>query len=187
MYKQEVQYENFDGEMESETLYFNITKTELTENLDLRDDAEALQTRLEGPERELSPDDIRDLLNLIKRIIKLAYGIREGSKKFVKNEQVWDDFKDSLAYDAFLFGLFEHPERAVGFMSGVLPRDLREAASKQMNQLELPKFNSDEDVPVAPEKKLPTRAELEAMSREELLEVMPTMTSEDYAKIMGWK
>lgn len=187
MYKQVVTYEDYDDVQQIETLYFNVTQIELTANLDLKDEAEALQQELLGEPRDLTQDELRRLLELIKKIVKLGYGVRESSKKFVKNEEVWNDFESSPAYDAFIISLFEDPSRAAAFMTGVLPRSLREAAQAEMNQLELPQFKSNEDVPVTPEKKLPTRAELEAMSKEELAEAMQDMTSEDYARIMGWR
>lgn len=129
MLKQDITYRTFDDEVATETLYFNITKSELLDQLDLGDKLEDLQKRLGGEERTLTTKEIQEVLDLVKLFMRLSYGVRsEDGKRFLKNAQVWEEFTQTATYDAFLFSLFEEPEKAITFMVNVLPSDLVEKA-----------------------------------------------------------
>lgn len=130
MLKQTVKYTDFDDNECSEVLYFNLTKTELTENMNLKDELEKIQEDFTGDEaRPLEEHEIRRILDLVKTFMRLSYGIRsDDGKRFVKTPDIWEEFTQTAAYDAFLFGLFETPSKAVEFMTGILPKDLRAAA-----------------------------------------------------------
>lgn len=131
MLKQTVEYTDFDDNKAIETLYFNLTKTELAENMHLEKELQGLQTLLNGDRKNLNTSDITRILDLVKTFMKLSYGVRsEDQKRFIKNEAQWIEFTQTSVYDAFLFGLFEQPERAITFMSGILPKDLRSGAQK---------------------------------------------------------
>lgn len=126
MLKQTVTYENFDGQQVTEDLYFNITKTELADQIDKADEIASLQTMLSGPARELSVSEVKRILEVVKWLLKLSYGVRsDDGKRFIKGEHIWTEFTQTAAYDAFLFSLFSQPEKAVQFMVGVVPSDLR--------------------------------------------------------------
>lgn len=141
MIKQTVQYTDFNDKNQTEVLYFNISKSELMDHLNLRDDLEKIQESLEGPERDLKMEEIQEILNLVKRIMRLAYGRRSADGlNFRKNDEIWDDFYSSAAYDSFIMSLFENPEKAFEFLVAVMPKDLMEQARREMgeNVVELP-------------------------------------------------
>ena len=130
MLKQTVNYTDFDDNECSEVLYFNLTKTELTENMNLKDELEKIQEDFTGDKaRQLEEHEIRRILELVKTFMRLSYGIRSADgKRFIKTPDIWEEFTQTAAYDAFLFGLFETPSKALEFMTGILPKDLRAAA-----------------------------------------------------------
>lgn len=165
MLKQVVQYEDYNGVSRTEELYFNITRMEFIDNIDLEQEIRKIDSMSEGDKRELVPQEIKLILNLVKRLIKMAYGVRsEDGRHFRKNNEVWDDFVDSAAYDAFLEGLFLEPNKALDFMTGILPKDIRDEAMAQARAQGL-------DVPgevVEP----PAEKDIREMSREELLAAM---------------
>jgi hypothetical protein len=138
VYKHKLSYYDYDDERREATLYFNINKVELTKNLHLKDRLEELEEMLKGDdeteERELTPDEIRQLVNFIEVLVDLAYGVRtekDGEDRFFKSTAILEDFKASPMYSEFIYSLFaETPEQAVAFMYGVLPRELREQAAK---------------------------------------------------------
>lgn len=135
MIKQTVNYTDFDGNEQEETLYFNITKTEMTDMLDFKDDLEALSKRLSGPERVLDDKDVKDILSVVKRLARDSYGIRsEDGKRFKKSPEIWQEFTETAVYDAWMFGMFENPTKAFDFMTGILPQDLVEEARAQMGK-----------------------------------------------------
>lgn len=130
MLKQSVTYTDFDDNEVSEVVYFNLTKTELTENLNLQEELENIQQDFTGDrQRTLEEHEIRRILELVKTFMRLSYGVRSADgKRFVKTPQIWDEFTQTALYDAFLFSLFEKPQNALNFMTGILPKDLRQAA-----------------------------------------------------------
>lgn len=134
MLKQTVQYTDFNDTPNTETLYFNLSKTEIADNLHLIDEVESLQAMME--EKGASPEalkvpEIQRMLDFVKHLMRLSYGVRtEDGKRFVKNENQWTEFTQTAVYDEFLYSLFEDPERANKFILGILPGDLRKEATK---------------------------------------------------------
>lgn len=143
MLKQSVSYTDFDDNECVETLYFNLTKTELTDNLDMKEELEKIQQDFTGePKRNLETHEIQRILDLVKTFMRLSYGIRsEDGKRFIKTPELWTEFTQTAAYDSFLFGLFENPANALAFMTGILPKDLRARALEEAN-----KSNGGQDV-----------------------------------------
>lgn len=158
MLKQTVTYTDFDDNVAVETLYFNLTKTELFDNLHLKDALEQIQEKFAGEPRSLSTEDIQEILNLVKTFMRLSYGVRSADgKRFSKKPELWEEFTETAAYDAFLISLFQDPEKAMSFLANILPADLRgeaENAMKEATVTELPKSNHNPggtvDLPTAP-------------------------------------
>lgn len=142
MLKQTVTYTDFDDNVAVETLYFNLTKTELFDNLHLKDALEQIQEKFAGEPRSLSTEDIQEILNLVKTFMRLSYGVRSADgKRFSKKPELWEEFTETAAYDAFLISLFQDPEKAMSFLANILPADLRgeaENAMKEATVTELP-------------------------------------------------
>ena len=129
MLKFGVSYTGFDDVQHDEELYFNISKTELADNIDLKDEFEALEETFTGPTRDLTPAEVKQILDLVKRFIKIGYGERsEDGRRFHKSEESFNDFVDRGAHDEFVWSLFKNSDNAVEFLLGVLPKDLREEA-----------------------------------------------------------
>ena len=142
MLKQTVSYFDFDDNPSQETLYFNLTKTELADNIHLRDELEEMQQVFTADKKELSTGEISQLIDLVKTIMRLSYGIRSADgKRFIKSEEQWTEFTQTAAYDAFLYSLFEDPNKAVLFMTGILPKDVRSAVDE-----EIAKTNPADDI-----------------------------------------
>lgn len=187
MLKQTVMYEDFDGNPASEVLYFNLSRSELMELLpELLPEVQRLQAMFEGVQRDLTTDEVQTLLNFVKRLVELSYGERSADgKRFHKSIGLFEDFKQTAVYDEFLMGLFEDPNKANAFMTGVLPKQLLEEVQKTQSsptpQVEesVPALSVVKDEPVKDdtpaymrEMREPTSKELQAMSRSELIEAM---------------
>lgn len=180
MLKKTISFEDFDENPATETLYFNITKTEISEHLDLINEFEKLKKLFDGDERVLVMAEVQIILDFVKILMKLSYGIRsEDGKSFSKSDEIWTKFTQTAAYDAFTFSLFENPEEANAFMIGIFPKNLLEMAKAQIETdpavsgtVNLPTEASV--TPILP----PTRKELTSMSREELIEAMKTKEAE---------
>lgn len=131
MLKQLITYKNFDDVKVDKVLYFNLSKTELAENnVDLEAELQGILDRIQQIDKtkeEATTDDIRRLLELVKTFMRLSYGVRSADgERFIKSPEVWTEFTQTAAYDAFLFSLFEDQDRALAFMLGIMPEELRE-------------------------------------------------------------
>jgi hypothetical protein len=150
MLKKTVEYTDFNDQRASEEVYFNINEAEILDNLDLATELESLQTMLMGPEHELTPAEIKRIVDLVKRFARLAYGVRsEDGKKFRKGDQIWQDFTDGAVYPEFLMSLFRDPNRAFEFLVAVMPKDLQATARAEVERQGIDMSSLDSDAPAA--------------------------------------
>lgn len=118
MFAKEIAYTDFDGEKRTEKFYFNLTQAECIE-------LEALgKGGLEGYIRRIiSSDDQVEILNIIKKVILLAYGEKTADgKRFYKNQQMKDAFAASEAYSALFMELLSDADKASEFMREIAPK-----------------------------------------------------------------
>lgn len=142
MLKQTVTYEDFAGDQRTDDLYFNISKAELTEHLDLEAELTHVAQIFEGRDEnfQLSVEEKKTVIAIIKKFMKLAYGVRsEDNKRFIKSEEIWEEFTQTAAYQSYFFSLFAEPNKALVFVEGILPKDFVELGKAQVdaNQLAL--------------------------------------------------
>lgn len=128
MIKQDITFEDFDGNTVTETHYFHLSKTELIE-MDLGTDG--------GLDKKLTTivasGNGAEILRTFREIVASAYGERvPGSgTEFFKKKEVTDRFMGGLAFDALLMKLATDAGFAAEFVSGIIPKDLAQAANVQ--------------------------------------------------------
>lgn len=134
MLKRNITYENFDGETVTETFYFNLTKTEIIE-LEV-----SYQSGLEGMlKRIIESEDRRALISEFKKIILLAYGEKSpDGKRFIKSDELREEFAQTAAFDALFIELATDDEAGAVFVKGILPTDIAKSVA-QAELVELPK------------------------------------------------
>lgn len=134
MLKQTITYTNFDGEQETETLWFNLSRSRLMENIHIEDELKEISKIFEGPEdKQLTRDEVQRVLEMVKTMMSLAYGERSSDgKRFNQNPEVWENFKQTAAYEAYLWSLFQDPEMANKFITGIVPTAMLEEAKKEL-------------------------------------------------------
>ncbi|ADD81063.1 gp065 [Rhodococcus phage ReqiPoco6] len=151
MLKQTVEYTDFDDNRCAETLYFNLTKTELAENAHLTDRLEKMQKMFGGEKRQLETSEIQQLLDLVKTIMRISYGVRSADgKRFIKTEEQWVEFTQTAVYDEFLISMFTDPDKMFAFMYGIMPADMREQAKVEAERLMSERTNQSTDIPTPP-------------------------------------
>jgi hypothetical protein len=124
--KREIKYEDYDGEETSEIAYFNLSKPELIE-LDV-EYGEGFGRVLE---RVIETKDNKEIIRLFKKIILMAYGKKsDDGKRFIKNDQLREEFSQTAAYSALFMELATDDEVAVKFLTGLLPSDMREGVQE---------------------------------------------------------
>jgi hypothetical protein len=154
MIKKTVSYKDYNNKPVTQDLYFHLKMDTITDNLGLSDRLEALGVMFEGEQRELKTEEKQEILNVVKLFINLSYGVKSADgSKFQQRQEHLDDFRDSAAYDAFLWALFQDPAGAMSFMNDVMPQDLIEQARQQQGpkvpQDRLPKATASSEPQVS--------------------------------------
>ena len=133
MLKQQVTYEDFDGNTQTETLYFNLNRMELI-SFQKRYGSENMENYINKLIEEKQIEPMYDLLN---DFVLTAYGVRsEDGKRFIKNDQIREEFKQSLAYEALIEDFHDDSRKVLeNFIAGVTAhiRGLNTAAAGAAN------------------------------------------------------
>lgn len=133
MIKQQVKYEDFDGNTQTETLYFNLNRMELI-SFQKRYGSENMENYINKLIEEKQIEPMYDLLN---DFVLTAYGVKsEDGKRFIKNDQIREEFKQSLAYEALIEDFHDDSRKVLeNFIAGVTAhiRGLNTAAAGAAN------------------------------------------------------
>ena len=139
MLKKSIKFVDYNGVERTENLYFHVSKTSiLTASNSVYNEimkiAQELQDRaklLEGmeagsineenpfdPNNQVLAESIRMVARLLDRLIDLSYGKRsEDGQKFVKSKEILDEFKSSIAYEAFIEQMLSKQDEMVEFIN----------------------------------------------------------------------
>lgn len=156
MLKKTITYEDFNGEEVSEDFFFHLSKAELVElEVSHKDGLSA------ALERIVAAEDGKSIIAEFKNIILGSYGKRsDDGRRFVKNQEIRDEFESSEAYSVLFMEILTDTNSAVEFINGVVPKNLAEEAAK-ITRAEISAVPD-------PEPKLVTKADIQQMSAEEL-------------------
>ena len=136
-----VTYTDFNGNEHTDVLWFQLSKADvlmakdevygtiITMGKQLQQKAtfvdEAQANVKEGDSFNANnlvvADAIRDLARLLDKVLDLAYGVRtEDGMRFIKNETVLEDFKQTVAYDALIDKLLSNPTEMIQFIEKLM-------------------------------------------------------------------
>lgn len=116
MLKKTITYTDYNGMERTEDFYFNLSKAELTE----------IEMTTEGGFAELvnrivASVDIPEIFKLFKEIVLKSYGVKDADgKRFIKSEQIRNDFLYTEAFSVLLMELCTDAEAASNFVNGVI-------------------------------------------------------------------
>ena len=128
MLKKTISYIDFDGNEQSDTFYFNLSKSELTK-MEIRE-AIIKDDKVTGGLRERLQQIVesgkgRDIMDTFESLLRSSVGERsEDGMKFRKNAEIQDDFMASAAYDVFFMELVTDAQAASNFINAVVPDDI---------------------------------------------------------------
>ena len=123
MFKKTITYTDFFGDKRTEDFYFNMNKAEVVE----------WQYSINGGINRLFEKIINDgaqslLVSMIKDLIRRSYGERSiDGKRFEKKrngQYLFDDFEQTMAYEALFMELIQDEKAAADFINGLMPPDL---------------------------------------------------------------
>lgn len=127
MYAKKIKYTDYNGNEREETFYFNLSKAEIID-LEwrtpggLENHFKEIMARLNGQE----------LADTFKMLIQKSYGVKDPEgRRFIKNQDVLNDFIETEAYSELYIQLATDSTAASEFVNGIFPKDIVEAAKKQ--------------------------------------------------------
>ena len=172
MLKKTITYEDFNGETVSEDFFFHLSKAELVE-LEMSQKgglSEALQ-------RIIATEDTKEIIAEFKNIILSAYGKRsDDGKRFIKNQQLREEFESTEAYSTLFMELLTNTDAAIEFINGVIPQDMAEEAAKIAAVDLKPVPDQPEPIPLKTDNVI-FKSDIEKMSQEELAALGPRLAS----------
>lgn len=118
MWKETIEYVDFDGNKRKEDFYFNFTKAELME-MQMSEDG--------GLDKYIntivSSQDGKKILSMFKEIVIKAYGVKSADgRRFIKNDEVRAEFVETEAYSELFTKLAMDDKAASAFVNGVVPK-----------------------------------------------------------------
>lgn len=129
MLKKTISYEDYNGVKRTEDFYFNLSRTELA-RMEMKEarivDGEVvedgLHKRLSGMVERGSG---KEIIETFEWLIRESYGVRsEDGRRFIKSDEVFQEFYQSPAYDEFFMGLVYDAKAASEFVNGVVPEQI---------------------------------------------------------------
>lgn len=126
MLKKTFQYTDFNGNVQEETFYFNLSRAEVVEyELQERGGMAATLKRI------VEENDNQKILAHFKDLVLKSVGRKsDDGRRFVKNDDIREDFLSSPAYDEMMIWVMSEPGAGAEFVNNVLPQDLDEFATK---------------------------------------------------------
>lgn len=124
MYRTVVTFENYDGEQRQMEVMCALTEAEVVE-LEVSWDG-GLKSVLE---KIIQEKDQKRMVEMMKMLITKSYGKKSmDGNKFIKNQEVLDDFMQTPAYSELFMLLSTDAEEASKFVNGIIPKKLAERA-----------------------------------------------------------
>ncbi len=116
MIKKTISYRDYNGVDRTEDFYFNLTEAELAE----------MQLGIDGGlsaliQKVIMTKDFPTLVKLFKDLILKAYGEKSlDGRRFVKNQEVRDNFSQTEAYSKLFMECATSAEAAAEFINGLV-------------------------------------------------------------------
>lgn len=132
MIKRTINYTDFDGNKRTEDLYFNMTKTELTEfALSMPDGVANEAENVNEYDPEIAGKKLVEKLGrygifkFIKDLVFKSYGKKsEDGRRFIKSDELSTEFTQTIAYDDFMSELLRDDLKASEFINGIIPAEM---------------------------------------------------------------
>lgn len=120
MIMQTITYTDYNGNERKENFFFNLSKAELMEMEASKKGG--LSTYIQSI---IEAQDVTQLMGLFKELIIKSYGVKSpDGKRFIKNQEVVDEFIQSEAYSELYVMLATDEQKATAFVNGIIPQSI---------------------------------------------------------------
>lgn len=127
MLTKKITYTDYQGRERSEDFHFNLNKPELAE-LALGHDG-GLEEYIS---RIIKAKDNSSILAVFKDIIRMSVGrVSEDGNRFMKSEDITNDFMESEAYPELFMELVQNADEAANFIKGIVPPEMAKKVEEE--------------------------------------------------------
>lgn len=122
MLKKTITYTDYNNEERTEDFYFNLSRAELLEmELGVNGKMSSLLEQI------VKERDVAKITEHFKTIIHKAYGQKSlDGKHFMKSPEILNEFIHTEAYSNLFVELATNDQKAIEFINGLVPQDLRQ-------------------------------------------------------------
>ena len=119
MLKKRIDYVDYDGNKRSEDLYFNLSKAEIAEmELSTKYGLSVMLQKL------VDEEDAKKIMEIFKDLILKSIGEKSpDGKRFVKNQEIIDNFVQTEAYSELFIELATNADKASEFIKSIIPAE----------------------------------------------------------------
>lgn len=122
MFSREFEYTGYDGKPKKDTYWFNLTEAELYEI-----DLSSIHGFTGEMNKLLKEERTKEIVEAFKGIILGAVGVVSADgRKFIKSDEVREDFYRSKAYSILFVELVSSGEKVAEFLKGAIPDEIRQ-------------------------------------------------------------
>ena len=120
MVKKTITYTDYDGNERTEDFYFHLTEAEIME----------MELSVDGGfkkmiEKIINAKDTVKIMQTFKDFILKAYGVKsDDGRRFIKSEELTNEFTQTEAYSKLYIELATNEESAIAFINGIVPSNL---------------------------------------------------------------
>lgn len=131
MYKHTIEYVDYNGNPQKETLYFNLSKAEVAEmQLTYPDGLDKHIEKIVGNEEEGRKPDIPEMTRFFKELLLKAYGKKsEDGRRFIKGKTMSEEFEQTEAYSEMFYLLLTDEATMEAFTTAIMPKNLEAPAN----------------------------------------------------------
>ena len=118
MLKKTITYVDYNGVERTEDFYFNLSKAEVME----------MEFGTTGGLGEMingivAAKDTPAIINIFKKLVLKAYGVKSpDGKRFMKSEEISNEFAQTEAYSDLFMELASNADEATKFVNGIIPK-----------------------------------------------------------------
>lgn len=118
MLKETRTYKDFNGNDVTDDFYFNLSPAEVARLEMSTDKAIGLEATILALESEKNSQKIYEMF---ERIIRLSIGRKSADgKRFIKNDEIADEFMQTNAYSDMIIEFFQNPQKGADFFKQVV-------------------------------------------------------------------
>lgn len=132
MLKKTIEYTDFNGVARKEDFYFNLSKAEILEmELSTAGGFAAYIQRI------IDTKDTPTLMAIFKDLILKSYGVKSpDGKRFIKNNELTEEFTQTEAYSKFYVELATNDVASAAFINSIIPADMAKEMVTQLSNNE---------------------------------------------------